>query len=74
VANIVGKMLTRQRSAARRLPAHVARAIAVAAQTDPRTVARVVAGLPTRAATRDRIVRALHNRAALHEVSPGEVL
>lgn len=45
----------------RKLPAHIARAIAVAALTDPRTVARVVAGRPTRAATRDRILRALRS-------------
>jgi hypothetical protein len=47
----------------RRLPAHVLRAVAVAAQTDPRTVARVVAGQPTQPSTRDRILRALHDRA-----------
>lgn len=47
----------------RRLPAHVLRAIAVAAQTDPRTVARVLAGRPTQPSTRDRVLRALHARA-----------
>jgi hypothetical protein len=46
----------------RKLPAHIERAIAVAAQTDPRTVGRVVAGKPTRAATRDRILKALSER------------
>jgi hypothetical protein len=49
----------------RRLPAHVLRAIAVAAQTDPRTVAKVVAGLPTLPSTRERILRALHERSSL---------
>jgi DNA-binding LacI/PurR family transcriptional regulator len=44
---------------ARRLPAHVVRAIAVEAQVDPRTVNRVLAGKATRAATRERIEKAL---------------
>jgi hypothetical protein len=51
-------------SPSRKLPAHVLRAIAVAAEADPKTVQRVMAGRPTRAATRDRILRALHDRAA----------
>ena len=51
----------------RRLPAHVLRAVAVAAQTDPRTVARVIAGRPTQPSTRERILRALHDRAACAE-------
>jgi hypothetical protein len=49
-------------SLSRRLPAHVAREIAVAALADPRSVQRVVAGLPTKAATRARIMRALRDR------------
>ena len=53
---------TRRRAETRLLPAHIVGAIAVAATTDPRTVARVIAGLPTRAATRDRILHALRNR------------
>lgn len=48
----------------RKLPAHVLRAIAVAAQTDPRTVAKVVAGQRTQPGTRERILNALHDRAA----------
>lgn len=58
----------------RHLPAHVAREIAVAAQADPRSVQRVVSGLPTKGAIRDRILRALHSHAALGGVSHGEVL
>jgi hypothetical protein len=44
---------------ARKLPAHQVRAIAVEAQVDPRTVNRVLAGKATRAATRERIEKAL---------------
>lgn len=66
---VVGKMVPKNRPATRRLPSHVARAIAVAAQTDPRTVARVIAGQPTRAATRDRIVRALHDRERVQRMA-----
>jgi len=55
-------MLTKTRKETRRLPAHIVRAIAVTAQTDPRTVANVVAGRPTKASTRERILRALHER------------
>jgi hypothetical protein len=62
--NVVSTMDTPTQSLhRRRLPAHVLRAIAVAAQADPRTVARVVAGFPTQPSTRDRILRALHDRA-----------
>ncbi len=55
-----------------RLPAHLERAVAVASQTDPRTVARVVAGLPARAATRDRVRRAIGmNRDAREALAGG---
>lgn len=43
-------------------PPHVLREIAVAALTDPRTVGRVLEGRPTRAATRSRVLLALHAR------------
>ena len=56
--------MTKPKRQTKRLPAHVVREIAVAAQTDPRTVANVVAGRPTRAATRERIVAALAERDA----------
>lgn len=44
---------------AKSLPARILREVAVLASTDPRTVARVVAGLPTRESTRARIEAAL---------------
>jgi hypothetical protein len=50
------------------LPAHVAREIAVAAKTDPRSVQRVVSGQSTKAAIRDRILRVLHERAVAARV------
>ncbi len=62
VTRLVLVMLTKTRKETRRLPAHIVRAIAVTAQTDPRTVANVVAGRPTKASTRERILRALHER------------
>jgi hypothetical protein len=46
-------------TALRHVPPHIARAIAVAAQCDPRTVQRVLGGLPTKAIVRDRILRAM---------------
>jgi hypothetical protein len=52
-------MIIKPKRQIRRLPVHVEREIAVAAKTDPRTVANVVAGRPTRAATRERIEAAL---------------
>jgi len=58
----------------RHLPAHIAREIAVAAQADPRSVQRVVSGLPTKGAIRDRILRVLHDRGALDPKSDREVL
>jgi hypothetical protein len=57
-----------QTTARRHLPAHIAREIAVAAQADPRSVQRVVAGQPTKGAIRDRILRALHDRAAAERI------
>ena len=54
--------MTKPKRQTRRLPANLERAIAVAAQTDPRTVANVVAGRPTKASTRERIMRAMHER------------
>jgi hypothetical protein len=42
-----------------KLPARVIRQIAVEAMTDPRTVARVLSGKPTREATRTRVQIAL---------------
>jgi hypothetical protein len=42
-----------------KLPTRVLREVAVAALTDPRTVARVVAGRPTRESTRSRVLSAL---------------
>ena len=55
-------MKSKETRPARKLPAHIARAIAVAANVDPKTVQAVIAGRPTRASTRDRILRALHER------------
>lgn len=52
-------MLADNKASVRRLPAHLERTVAVSSQTDPRTVRRVVAGLPTREATRARILKAL---------------
>jgi hypothetical protein len=52
----------KKQQVATRLPARVVREVAVAAQTDPRTVARVLAGEPTREATRSRIASALLER------------
>ena len=46
-----------------RLPARVVRELAVEAMTDPRTVAKVVAGKPTREATRTRVRLALRAHA-----------
>ena len=42
-----------------RLPAHVRRRVAVAAEADPRTVDRVCAGLPVRGAVGERVAKAL---------------
>ena len=47
-----------------RMPARLARHIAAEADTDPRTVARVVAGLPTWESTRERIQKAMRANAA----------
>ena len=60
-ANLGTKMENTPQAQPKRLPAHIQRAVAVASLTDPKTVARVVAGRPTRAATRERIVRVLEN-------------
>lgn len=46
-----------------RLPEHIVRLISVVSQTDPRTVRRVVAGQPTRAMCRERVLRALRDHA-----------
>lgn len=40
------------------VPAHLLRRISVEADVDPRTVARVIAGSPTRGIQRERIERA----------------
>jgi hypothetical protein len=47
---------------ARRLPAHQERAVSVAAGVDPRTVRKVLAGLPVRSGlVRERIEKALRD-------------
>lgn len=46
-------------SSERKLPAHTLRDIGVRAGVDPRTVARVVAGKPTKGMQRERVVAAL---------------
>jgi hypothetical protein len=48
---------TQRRQAA--IPAHQLRAISVAANVDPRTIRRVVAGKPTAGCVRARIVEAI---------------
>lgn len=58
----------------RRLPAHTLRALSVAAECDPRTVARVVAGAPTKGVRRERVERALREAGLEHLVAhQGEV-
>jgi hypothetical protein len=52
-------MAHKENAAERRLPGYQVRRIAVAADVHPRTVSRVLAGLPTRGAPRERIERAL---------------
>lgn len=47
-----------------KLPARVVRCLAVEAMTDPRTVARVIAGRPTREATRVRVQAAMRRLSA----------
>ena len=42
-----------------RLPAHLERALAVAADADPRTIRRFLAGQPVRGLSSERIARAL---------------
>jgi hypothetical protein len=46
------------------VPAHVVRALAVAAQVDPATVKRVLAGQPTRQMCRARVLEAIDRLAA----------
>jgi hypothetical protein len=53
-----------------KLPAHRLRRVAVAADVDPRAVARVVAGLSTRPAMYERIVAALRTEAPDVDVPP----
>jgi hypothetical protein len=55
----------------RRLPAHTLRALSVAAKCDPRTVARVVAGVPTKGVRREGVERALRE-AGLEYLIRGE--
>lgn len=50
---------TANESQSQKLPEHIVRLISVASQTDPRTVKRVVAGLPTKAMCRDRVLAAI---------------
>ena len=50
------------RSSSPKLPAHVLREVAVAADTDPRTVAKFVAGEKIRGLCAKRIERALRAR------------
>ena len=54
-----------------KLPAHILREVAVAADSDPRTVARYVTGAKVRPLTAKRIERALRARglAVLAEAS-----
>lgn len=59
-----------QRMDAPTLSAHQLRAVAVASETDPRTVARVLRGLPVRDLQGDRIRRALAARGL--SVPPAE--
>jgi hypothetical protein len=50
----------------RRLPIHQLRQLGVAADVDPRTVARVVAGSPTKGIQRARVERALREAGLEH--------
>lgn len=54
------------RITARRLPAHELRRLSVAAGVDPRTVARVIAGAPTKGLQRARVERALREDGLAH--------
>jgi hypothetical protein len=51
------------------IAAHEARKVAVAAECDPRTVRRVVAGLPTKGLQRERVLRALKDTGLEHLVA-----
>ena len=55
--------MTKPKRQTRRLPANLERAIAVASDTDPRTVANVLAGRPARFSTRDRVLAAIETGA-----------
>ncbi len=57
-----------------KLPAHVLREVAVAADADPRTVIKVVSGVAVTPLARKRILRALRLKglAPLCEPAPGE--
>jgi hypothetical protein len=54
----------------RRLPAHELRRLSVAAGVDPRTVARVIAGAPTKGLMYDRVVKMLREQG-LEQLVPG---
>jgi hypothetical protein len=54
------------------VPARLARQIAAAADTDPRTVRRVVLGLPTWPSTRERIMRAIAAHADSVDCVPSQ--
>jgi hypothetical protein len=56
---------------ARRLPAHQLRRISVAAEVDPRTVARFIAGAPTKGLHRERVERALRDAGFAHLCAAG---
>ena len=60
------------KNAYRKLPAHLLREVAVAADTDPRTVAKYVRGGQIKPLCAKRIERALHARG-LERLAPAGV-